>query len=66
MATSSALADPARPGTASAPAGLTQGGLPPPAQDTLPTEIRPLQAGCFRTPCVTQKGRILNHAGSMT
>jgi len=46
----SALADPAGPGTASAPAGLTRGGLPPPAQDTLPVEIRPSQAGGLRTP----------------
>jgi hypothetical protein len=41
---------------------LTRGGEPPPAPDTLRTEIRPSQAGRFRAPCVTQKGRILNHA----
>ncbi len=35
---------------------------PPPAQHTLPTEIRPSQAGGFRAPYVTQKGRSLNHA----
>ena len=58
----SALADPARPGTASAPASLTRGGSPPPTPDTLQTETRPSKAGGFRTPRVTQKGRILNHA----
>jgi len=41
---------------------LTRGGSPPPAQDALPTEIRPSQAGGFRAPCVTQKCQILNHA----
>ena len=41
---------------------LTGGGLPPPAQNTLPADIRPSQAGRFRTPCVTQKGQFLNHA----
>jgi len=50
---SSALAHPAGPGTASAPASLTRGGSPPPAQDTLPTAIRPPQAGGLRVPCVT-------------
>src|SRR5919202_3037053 len=34
-----ALADPAGSGTASAPAGLTWGGWPPPAQDTSPVDI---------------------------
>jgi hypothetical protein len=58
----SALAHPAKPGTASAPASLTRGGSPPAAQDTLPTKLRPPQTGGFRAPCVTQKGRILNHA----
>src|SRR4051794_28842894 len=37
----SALAEPARLGTASAPASLIRGGWPPPARDTLPAEIRP-------------------------
>jgi len=46
----SALADLAGPGTASAPASLTRGGSPPPAQDTPLVEIRPSQAGCLRTP----------------
>ncbi len=41
---------------------MTRGGWPPPAPDTLQTETRPSQAGGFRAPCVTQKGRILNHA----
>src|SRR4051795_7353132 len=45
----SALAHPAGPGTASAPAGLTWGGWPPPAQDTSPVEIRPSQAGALCT-----------------
>ncbi len=49
------------PGTTSAPASLTGGGSPPPATNPLPNEIRPSQAGRFRAPCVTQKGRILNH-----
>ncbi len=44
------------------PHWLTRGGEPPPAQDTLPVEIRPSQAGGFRAPCVTQKRQILNHA----
>ena len=41
---------------------MTRGGWPPPAQDTLPTEIQPLQAGRSRTPRVTQKGQVLYHA----
>ena len=41
---------------------MTGGGSPPPAQNTIPIRIRPSQAGRFRTLCVTQKGRILNHA----
>ena len=41
----STLAGLAGPGTASAPAGLTRGGSPPPAQDTLQVAIRPSQAG---------------------
>jgi len=45
---------------------LTRGGWPPPATDTLPTKSRPSQAGGFRAPCVTQKGRILNHAHTCT
>src|SRR5918993_2027144 len=43
----SALAHSAGPGTASAPAGLTWGGWPPPAQDTSPVAIRPSQAGAL-------------------
>jgi len=58
----SALADPVGIGTASASASLNRGGWPPPPQNTFPTEIRPPQAGGFRTPCVTQKGQFLNHA----
>src|SRR3954463_11061479 len=46
-----ALAHPAGPGTASAPAGLTWGGWPPPAQDTSPVDIRPSQAGVSARPC---------------
>jgi len=38
------------------------GGWPPPAPDILPTELRPSQARGSCAPCVTQKGRILNHA----
>ena len=41
---------------------MTPEGSPPLAQDTFPTEIRPLQAGRFRTPCVIQKRRFRNHA----
>ena len=41
---------------------MTRGGWPPPAQDALPTKIQPSQAGGFRAPCVTRKGRTLNHA----
>src|SRR3954462_13845136 len=46
----SALAHPAGPGTASAPAGLTWGGRPPPAQSTSAVDIRPSQAGALRAP----------------
>jgi hypothetical protein len=46
-------------------ASLTQGGEPTPAPDTFPTESRPSQAGGFRASCVTQKGRIPNHAEDM-
>ena len=40
---------------------MTGGGSPPPARYP-PAEIRPSKADRFRTPCVTQKRRILNHA----
>src|SRR4051794_40336315 len=46
----SALAHPARPGTASAPADLTWGGRPPPALGTSNIDIRPTQAGALRAP----------------
>ena len=59
---SSALADVVGPRPTSASAGLTRGGWPPPAQETLQTEIRPSSAGGSSTPCVTQKWQILNHA----
>ena len=43
----SALADPARPGTASAPAGLTREGEPPPTQDALPSRYPALTGRPF-------------------
>src|SRR3954470_5000455 len=53
----SALAHPAGPGTAPAPADLTWGGRPPPALGTSNVDIRPTQAGALLAPVRPENGR---------